>query len=167
MCCVSVDLPVCGFEVFEEPSSLEDELAVITAKRGIEGNDDIATIPASDSHCLIVVAVEVVRLRLAQPNKGNDQLRTFNPYAEISFSHLQHTPFRDSQSSNDLRPQSAAGHRCCDVMHTLQVNDTAMDELDVPIDHHKPILRAAAKVQFWPIAYDIPAASVSQLLVDA
>lgn len=64
-------LPVGGFEVLEVPSALENELAMVAAESSVEGDDDVATVPASDSHGLLVMAIKVVGLRLAKTEEGN------------------------------------------------------------------------------------------------
>lgn len=68
---LSVRLPVGGFEVLEVPSALEDELSVIATESSVEGDDDVATVSPTDSHGLLVMAIEVVGFRLAQTEEGN------------------------------------------------------------------------------------------------
>lgn len=44
---------------------------MVAAESCVEWDDDVATVPAADSYGLLVVAIEVVGLRLAQTEEGD------------------------------------------------------------------------------------------------
>lgn len=139
---------------------------MVAAERGVEGDDDVAVVPASDAHCFQGLSVEAEGFEQSHTDKGNDQFSPIHLNVEIRLAHLQNAPLRNIQPSIDLDPQSAAGHRGRNVVQAVVMDYAAMDGLNVPLDDHEPIAGRSAKVEFGSIAHDVPVGPAGHLLVD-